>query len=98
MRSWPSLSVMTEAGVVAKSSSPLTAEEVRRALIGAGVANGALVIVHSSLSRLGWVVGGAQSVVMALVDVVGVEGTIVMPAQTGVSDPAKWRNPPVPQA
>jgi aminoglycoside 3-N-acetyltransferase len=35
---------------------------------------------------------------MALVDVVGVEGTIVMPAQTGVSDPANWRNPPVPQA
>ena len=54
-------------------------------------------MVHASLSRLGWIVGSAQTVVGALLDVVGPDGTIVMPAHTGVSDPSRWQNPPVPE-
>jgi len=59
---------------------------------------GMTLIVHSSLSSLGWVSGSSVAVVQALMDVVTEAGTIVMPAQAGdYSDPAKWCSPPVPE-
>lgn len=45
-----------------------------------GLAPGMAVEVHSSLSRLGFVEGGAPSVIKALMEVVGEQGAIVMPA------------------
>lgn len=45
-----------------------------------GLQNGAAVEVHSSLSRLGWVEGGAATVIQALMEVVGEKGAIVMSA------------------
>ncbi len=44
-----------------------------------GVAPGDLLQVHSSLSRLGYVEGGADAVVDALLEVVGPEGTLMVP-------------------
>ncbi len=87
----------TEARAIARSAAPLTVHDVRDALRNAAIGSGGAVIVHSSLSRLGWVVGGAQTIVAALVDSLGVGGTIVMPAHTGISDPANWAHPPVPE-
>jgi len=46
----------------------------------AGIHKGASVMVQSSLSSLGVVEGGAQTVVDALLEVVGEDGTIIMPA------------------
>ena len=43
------------------------------------------VIVHTSLKRIGYVCGGAQAVIEALMEVVGENGTIMMPAQS-------WKN------
>lgn len=68
-------------------------------LVALGVPPGATVLVHSSLSSLGWVCGGAPALVQALSDAVGPSGTVVVPTQSGeCSDPAEWQNPPVPEA
>ncbi|MFI6702405.1 aminoglycoside N(3)-acetyltransferase [Streptomyces sp. NPDC050509] len=64
-----------------------------------GLRSGETVLVHSSLSSLGWVCGGPIAVVQALLDVLGDDGTLVVPTQSGDnSDPAGWVNPPVPEA
>lgn len=50
-------------------------------------------MVHSSLRELGWTVGGAVTVIRALLEVLGSEGTLVMPAESPqVSDPAGWND------
>ncbi|WP_460795509.1 AAC(3) family N-acetyltransferase [Microbacterium sp. GXF0217] len=62
-----------------------------------GLRAGQTLLVHSSLRSLGWVCGGSQTVVEALLDVLGTEGTIVVPTQTNDnSDPDGWAHPPVP--
>jgi aminoglycoside 3-N-acetyltransferase len=66
----------------------------------AGLASGQTVIVHSSMSRIGgWVAGGAEAVILALLHVLGDTGTLMMPTHTSDnSDPAYWVNPPIPKA
>lgn len=61
-----------------------------------GVPRGATLMVHSSLSKIGWTVGGAATVVKALRNALGDDGTLVMPAESpGISDPADWDDPRV---
>lgn len=61
--------------------------EIRGGLGGLGLATGDAVIVHSSLSSLGWVEGGAQTVVDALLSAVGPDGHVLMPTFTSYDDP-----------
>jgi aminoglycoside 3-N-acetyltransferase len=91
---------MSEADVVARSTEgPVTHEWLVRDLKALGVKPGMLLMVHASLSQLGWVVGGAVTVVRALREAVGHEGTIVMPTFSwDNSEPSRWRNPPVPES
>ena len=57
------------------------------------------MLVHSSASSLGFVAGGTQAVVQALLDVLGPDGTLVVPTHTPENcDPAGWSNPPVPES
>jgi aminoglycoside 3-N-acetyltransferase len=53
-------------------------EDLRRL----GVRQGQNLLVHTSLQTLGWVEGGAASVVAALREVLGPHGTIVVPTST----------------
>lgn len=88
-----------EADAVARTRRPGTVEEMVRQLAGLGLPDGATVMVHSSLSRLGWVAGGAQAVVTALLRALGPDGTLVMPTHSRhLTEPADWGNPPVPEA
>ena len=62
-----------------------------------GLKKGMAVMVHSSMKSLGFVVNGAIDVIDALLEIIGNEGTLLMPSHTGqLTDPAGWKNPPVP--
>ncbi|MCA9642384.1 MAG: AAC(3) family N-acetyltransferase, partial [Myxococcales bacterium] len=90
---------MSEEDAIAKAETPATVASLEADLRAIGLAAGQVVLVHSSLSALGWVAGGAQAVVEALLNVLTDAGTLVMPAySTGNSEPTHWREPPVPEA
>jgi aminoglycoside 3-N-acetyltransferase len=55
-----------------------------------GVTAGQHVLLHASLRSLGWVEGGPDAVIGALCDVLGLQGTLVVPAMTsGNSDTSR---------
>jgi aminoglycoside 3-N-acetyltransferase len=88
---------MSEHNVVRGTAVPSTRQSLGADLQSLGVRPGMLVLVHVSLSSLGWVCGGAVAVIQALLDAVGEAGTLVMPSHSGdLSDPSSWVNPPVP--
>lgn len=53
------------------------------ALSELGLAEGDVVLVHSSLSGLGWIEGGPAAVIDALLAAVGESGTVMFPTLTG---------------
>ncbi|MET9505634.1 AAC(3) family N-acetyltransferase [Streptomyces sp. NPDC006622] len=76
----------------------VTRDTLAAGLRALGVEPGETLLAHSSLSSLGWVCGGAVAVVQGLLDALGPDGTLVVPAQSGdLSDPSHWGNPPVPE-
>lgn len=92
---------MSEAEAIERSAErgPATVATLIEDLRTLGVADGDVLIVHTSLSRLGWVVGGPIAVIDALRAAVGEAGTLVMPTHSPVyTDPSGWTNPPVPKA
>jgi len=90
---------MPEAHIIARTQGlPATVDSLVGDLSRLGVLPGDLLMVHTSLSSLGWVVGGADAVIRALEQAVGPDGTLMMPAHSnGLSDPAGWANPAVPE-
>ncbi|NLC74653.1 MAG: AAC(3) family N-acetyltransferase [Clostridiales bacterium] len=64
-----------------------------------GVKQGQTLMVHCSLGRLGYLVGGAQTVIESLLDATGPEGTIMMPSQSWKNlDPEDGVHPEVPES
>ena len=60
-------------------------QDILTALKKIGITAGQTIMVHTSLSSMGIVCGGAQSVIEALLESVGADGTILMPTQS-------WKN------
>ncbi len=88
---------MNEQETIQAASRPGTRENLYEDLIALGVKPGMTLLVHSAMSKLGWVCGGPVAVIQALMDALTPQGTLVMPAHSGdLSDPAIWQHPPVP--
>jgi aminoglycoside 3-N-acetyltransferase len=60
-----------------EQSRPVTRSELERDLRPLGVRAGAILMVHTRMSAIGWVVGGSQALVEALLDVLGPDGTLM---------------------
>ncbi|MDE1822357.1 MAG: AAC(3) family N-acetyltransferase [Euryarchaeota archaeon] len=91
---------MTEREVIERTGElPVTRARLVADLLRLGVRPGMDVLVHSSMSALGWVVGGAQTVLEALEEAVGPAGTLMMPAYSySLPEPSRWTDPPVPES
>ena len=90
---------MPEGQVVDKTKILATVESLQADFKALGIEKGMVLLVHSSLSAMGWVCGGAVAVIIALQKVLGETGTLVMPTHsTDLSDPSQWENPPVPES
>lgn len=90
---------MSERDVIEATDRPATRASLTADLRALGIAAGDVLVVHSSMSALGYVVGGPQAVVEALLDAVGPTGTLTMPGHSSDwSDPAQWQHPPVPSS
>lgn len=61
-----------------------------------GVRGGGIIMVHSSLSQLGWVIGGAETVARALFEIIGADGTLM--AYIGWEDEPPMAEDPVPDS
>jgi len=70
---------MPESTTIQNTDKPATIDSLTTDFRALGVTEGSVLLVHSSLSALGWVAGGSVAVVEALLRAVGASGTIVMP-------------------
>jgi aminoglycoside 3-N-acetyltransferase len=83
--------------LIAGTPTPVTLASLEKDFSRLGVRPGMVLLVHASLSSLGWVCGGPVAVIQALEKLLGEKGTLVMPAFSGeLSEPSFWVNPPVP--
>lgn len=63
-----------------------------------GLEAGSTLLVHASMRAVGWVCGGPVALVQALFDVLGPDGTLVVPTFTADNrDPSRWTAPAVPE-
>ena len=89
-----------QSDIIARTGdTPITASRLTDDLRRLGVRSGTTVLMHSSLSALGWVVGGPQAVIEAVRAALGDAGTLVAPTHSSEwSDPTPWQHPPIPEA
>jgi aminoglycoside 3-N-acetyltransferase len=66
--------------ILANTNHIVTQSKIIEQLREIGLKNGEVIMLHSSLSKMGYVEGGAQTVIDSLLKVIGDEGTLVMPA------------------
>lgn len=62
-----------------KENKIVNAQELKSDLSNLGLEKGMKVMVHSSLPGIGYVDGGAQTVISILLEIIGPEGLLIMP-------------------
>ncbi len=67
--------------------SPLSREHLVEQLLQLGVAQGGVLLVHTSFRAVGPVDGGPVGLIDALMTAIGPDGTLVMPSMTGGETP-----------
>lgn len=88
---------MGEADAINRGNAPVTRKSLGLELKKLGLGATDLVLVHTSMSRLGWVCGGPVAVIQALLDVLTPTGTLIMPAHSSdLTNPSRWQAPAVP--
>ncbi len=88
-----------ESDLIGETKHPVSGDDLRAALTGLGLGPGDIVLMHAAMTELGWVIGGVQTVLQSVLDVLGDQGTLVMPAfSSQLSDPGDWTSPPVPKS
>lgn len=74
----------------------LTKDDLVNIFRKVGISNGMIVEVHSSMSQMGFIIGGAQTFNDALIETLGYNGTIIMPLQCSYNEePSLLSNPPI---
>ncbi|RAL22735.1 AAC(3) family N-acetyltransferase [Lujinxingia litoralis] len=88
---------MSQAALIRRTPHPHTRDSLASELRALGLTPGMNLLVHCSMRRIGFIVGGAQTLLLALLDAIGPQGTLMVPTHTSFNtDPARWENPPVP--
>lgn len=74
-----------------------TKEEFKIVLNALGIQSGDTLVVHTKMSSLPYIIGSERIIVEGLLEVLGENGTLLMPAQNNYDngDPKFWGNPPV---
>jgi aminoglycoside 3-N-acetyltransferase len=87
---------MQEEAFPQEITDPVTKKQLIDTFHQLGIGKSAILEVHSKLSSFHYVIGGARTVVDALMETVGEGGTLLMPMQCGDnSEPSDWSNPPI---
>lgn len=88
----------TRRGLKAASNEamPLSQPELEADFRNLGVRAGRDLLIHSSMSKIGPVQGGAETVIRALQAVAGPDATLVMPAYPMASTMSQWMQDPAP--
>ena len=73
--------------------SVLTKKELKQIFKKVGVKNGMKLMVHSSLSKLGYIVNGAEDVIDALLEIISLrKGTLFIPTHSSqLTNPVHWK-------
>lgn len=90
---------MDEMGLLRRSGGPVTRSRISRDLTALGLSDGDIVMFHTRMSAIGYVAGGPQTIISALHDVVGIQGTLMVtcgwndaPPYDFVTWPQAWQN------
>ena len=61
-------------------------------MIKGGIRHGDVVMIHSSLSRIGNIKGGAETVIKSILETISYDGVVAMPVYTSVDEAIKCMN------
>ncbi|MHA1988072.1 MAG: aminoglycoside N(3)-acetyltransferase [Promethearchaeota archaeon] len=88
----------SEGEVVNETQAPNTITTLKHDFKTLGITAGSVIIMHISLSEIGWTIGGPVSVIKSILEIITSSGTLIMPTfSSDNTDPTEWENPPVPE-